>query len=302
MRKTTRLKELILQRQALPVPGVYDCLTARLAEQAGFQAVQVSGYGLSAALLGQPDVGLLSFGEVLEMTRRIVAAVDIPVMADGDTGYGNALNTYRTVREFEAVGCAGINLEDQVSPKRCGHMDGKELIPVEEMVNKIRAAVEARRDPDFVINARTDAIAVEGIEGAIRRGNAYAEAGADLIFVEAPRSREEIERVVREINAPVSINMLDFGKTPLIPLDELRAMGVARVSFPLTTLFAAAYNVLGALEHLKVHGCMTGYHDRMMPFAEFTERMGLPAIRELEERFLLPEQLERKYGGNREGR
>ena len=296
MRKTTRLKQLILQRQALPVPGVYDCLTAKLAEQVGFQAVQVSGYGLSAALLGQPDVGLLSFGEVLEMTRRIAQCVDIPVMADGDTGYGNPINTFRTVREFEAAGCAGINLEDQVSPKRCGHMEGKELIPVEEMVAKIRAAVDARCDPDFVINARTDAIAVEGVEGAIRRGNAYAEAGADLIFVEAPRSREEIERVVREIKAPVSINMLDFGKTPLIPLDELRALGVARVSFPLTTLFAAAYNVLGALEHLKEHGIMVGYHDRMMSFTEFTDRLGLPRIREMEQRYLPPEEIARKYG------
>lgn len=301
MRKTTRLKQLILQRRAVPVPGVYDCLTAKLAEQAGFEAIQVSGYGLSAALLGKPDVGLLSFGEVLDMTRRIAAAVDIPVMADGDTGYGNALNTYRTVQELEAAGCAGVNLEDQVFPKRCGHMDGKELVPIEEMVSKIRAAVAARRDPDFVINARTDAIAVGGIEEAIRRGNAYAEAGADLIFVEAPRSREEIERAVREIKAPVSINMLDFGKTPLIPLSELRAMGVARVSFPLTTLFAAAHGVVQALEHLKAHGIMTGYHDHMMTFKEFTDRLGLPTIRALEEQFLPPEQLARKYGmiGNR---
>lgn len=300
MKKTTRLKKLILDPKILIMPGAYDALSAKIIERAGFQAVQASGYGIAASYLGMPDVGLLTMSEMLDQTRRIARAVDIPVMGDGDTGFGNAINVYRTVQEFEAAGVAGINLEDQVFPKRCGHMEGKEIVSLEEMVKKIEAAVAARRDPDFVINARTDAIAVAGVEEAIRRGNAYAEAGADLIFVEAPRSVEEIRRVVQEIKAPVSINMLDDGKTPLLPVEELEKMGVARVSFPLTALFAAAFAVREAMEYLQKHHLMTGYADRLYRFAEFTDLVGLPVIRDLEARYLPEKVVEAKYGG-REG-
>ncbi|MBC7238532.1 MAG: isocitrate lyase/PEP mutase family protein, partial [Chloroflexi bacterium] len=219
MKKSTLLRKLLLERKALVVPGAHDVISAKLIEKHGFKALQVSGFGLSASLLGLPDMGFLSFFEVLTLTRNIVNAVNIPVMADADTGYGNAINAMRVTEEFIKIGAAGMNIEDQVFPKRCGHLEGKEIIPIEEMVLKIKACAKVRDklDPDFVINARTDAIALGGIEEAIKRGNAYAEAGADIIFVEAPRNIEEVERVAKEIKAPISINLFDLaggGKTP----------------------------------------------------------------------------------------
>ena len=190
MKKTTLLRKMLEAREPLVMVGAYDAISAILIQRAGFKAIQCSGFGIAASLLGKPDVGLLSYGEMLDQTRKIVQSVDVPVMADGDTGFGTAVNVYRTVQEFEAISAAGVNLEDQVFPKRCGHLEGKEIVPVEEMVGKIEAAKAARTDPDFIINARTDAIAVSGIDEAIRRGNAYAEAGADLVFVEAPRTAD----------------------------------------------------------------------------------------------------------------
>jgi methylisocitrate lyase len=287
MRKTTRLKELILDRRVLVMPGAYDALSARIIERAGFQAVQCSGYGIAASVLGMPDVGLLTMTEMLNQTRNICAAVSIPVMADGDTGFGNVVNTWHAVRAFEAAGAAGINLEDQVFPKRCGHMDGKEVIAMDEMVQKIRAAMAAKTDPDFVINARTDAIAVLGIEEAIRRGNAYAAAGADLIFVEAPPSPEEIRHVIRSIQAPVSINMTDGGKTPLATIAELQEWGAARVSIPVTAVFAAAKAVERAMQIILAEGISpTVNHPEMVTtFKEFTDLVGLPDIKALQARF-----------------
>jgi carboxyvinyl-carboxyphosphonate phosphorylmutase len=296
MRKTTRLKQLIQDSKVLMMPGAYDALSAKIIEAAGFDAVQVSGFGLSASLLGQADAGLITMTEMVNQTRNIARVIDIPVMGDGDTGFGNAVNVYRTVREFEDAGVAGINLEDQVFPKRCGHMEGKEIISLEEMVLKIEAAADGRRDKDFVINARTDAIAVVGIEEAIRRGNAYAKAGADLIFVEAPTSLDQIRQAVKSIHAPVSINMLDWGKTPLQTLETLQEIGVARISFPLTTVFAAASGVLKAMRHLKEHGNMIAYQDELMNFGEFTRLVGLPDIRELENRYLPKSTIQTKYG------
>lgn len=286
-KKTTTLKRLIEAKEILVMPGAYDALSARLIEVAGFKAVQCSGFGIAASLLGMPDVGLLSFGEMLNHTRHICAAVSIPVMADGDTGFGNVVNTYRTVREFEAAGAAGINLEDQVFPKRCGHMDGKEVICQEEMVLKIRAAAEARRDKDFIINARTDAIAVYGIDEAIKRGNAYAEAGADLIFMEAPKTVLDIKRVINSINAPVSINMADGGKTQVATVRELEEWGAARLSLPVTPVFAAARAVLDALAIVNQEGVSpwTNHPEKTMQFKEFTDLVGLPAIREFEQQF-----------------
>jgi 2-methylisocitrate lyase-like PEP mutase family enzyme len=178
-------------------PGAYDALSARIVEAAGFPAVYMTGYGSSAALLGQPDVGLLSMAEMVENARRIVQAVSVPVIADADTGYGNALNVARTLRAYEAAGVAGIHIEDQVAPKKCGHMAGKQVIPAEEMVQKLRAAVEARRDPDFLIIARTDARAVNGLADALMRGECYRDAGADMLFVEAPESEAEVEQIAR---------------------------------------------------------------------------------------------------------
>jgi len=225
--------------------------------------------------------------EMLSQTRNICNAVDIPVMADGDTGFGNAVNVYYTVQAFEAAGAAGINLEDQVFPKRCGHMDGKEVVPMAEMIQKIRAAAGARKDKDFVINARTDAIAVHGVEEAIRRGNAYAAAGADMIFVEAPHSVEAIKYVIRSIKAPVSINLTDGGKTPLVTIAQLEEWGAARVSIPVTPIFAAARAIETALEVILAEGVVptVNHPEMMMTFKEFTDLVGLPAIKALEKEY-----------------
>lgn len=289
MKATTQLKRMIEERKALVVPGCHDALSAKLAQRAGFRAIQASGFGIAASLLGEPDVGLATLTEMVDQTRRMVDAVTIPVMADGDTGNGNAINVIRTVREYENAGCAGINLEDQVFPKRCGHMEGKQLVSSEEMVLKIQAAVHARRDSDFVINARTDAIAVEGFDEAIRRANAYAEAGADLIFMEAPTSADMIRKCVEAIKAPVSINLFDAvkgGKTPLIAIEELRAMGVARISIPVGLIFASAKGMMNYLAAIAGDRLASDRYDLVTTFDEFKDLVGLPDIRKLEERFL----------------
>lgn len=297
IKKTTKLKQLILDKKILVMPGAYDALSAIIIERAGFQAIQCSGYSIAASVLGKPDVGILSMSEMLNQTRNICAAVNVPVMADGDTGFGNAINTYYTVQAFEAAGAAGINLEDQVFPKRCGHMEGKEIISIEEMVKKIRAAVDAKKDKDFVINARTDAIAVYGVEEAIKRGNAYAEAGADLIFVEAPRSVEEIKYVIKNIKAPVSINMTDGGKTPIATIKELEEWGAARVSIPVTAIFAAAKAIEKAMRVIMEEGITpsANHPEDVMTFKEFTDLVGLPLIKEMEKKYLPEAVLERKY-------
>jgi methylisocitrate lyase len=301
MRKTTILKKLINDPEILVMPGVYDALSAKIAEMLGFKAVQCSGYGFAASLLGKPDIGLLTLTEMVDHTKGIASAINIPVMADADTGFGNAINVMRTVKELEKAGAAGMNLEDQVFPKKCGHMEGKQIIPLEEAVLKIEAAVSAKTDPDFVINARTDAIAVAGVEEAIRRGNAYARAGADLIFVEAPNSVNDIKRVIQSIDAPVSINMLEGGKTPLVTVEQLQEWGAARVSFPLTTIFAAARGVYNALKVLKEKGSTKDDQDLLITFGEFVKIVGLPEIRELEKRFLPKEVYEEKDTNRKKG-
>ncbi|MGB4096928.1 MAG: oxaloacetate decarboxylase, partial [Acetomicrobium sp.] len=271
-------------------PGAHDVMSAKLIERAGFKACQVSGFGLSATYLGLPDMAFLSFAEALNFSKNIIDAVDIPVMVDADTGFGNAVNAMRVTEEFIKIGAAGMNIEDQVFPKRCGHLEGKQIIPMDEMVLKIKACIEVKKklDPDFVINARTDAIAVSGVEEAIKRGNAYAEAGADLIFIEAPRTREDIIRLVKEIQAPISINLFDAvsgGKTPLIDIDELKEMGVARVSIPVGPLFAAVKGMINYLDVIK-DGIAEGRTDLVVPFAEFKELVGFNKYRELEKKFL----------------
>lgn len=274
MRKTTRLKTLIEAPELLVMPGAYDALSAMLIEQAGFDAVQCSGFGLAASHLGLPDIGILGFREMLDRTRVIAGVVDVPVMADGDTGFGDAGTTWHVVREFEAAGAAGINLEDQVMPKRCGHFTGKSVIPMEEMVGKLRAAADARRDPDFVLNARTDALQPHGVEEAIRRGNAYAEAGATLIFVDGIETREEVTRVIAEIAAPVSINMVEGGRTPMFTFAELQELGAARVSCPVTPILAAMKGVQTALTALRNSGAPGAQPELLAGFDEIKARLG----------------------------
>jgi methylisocitrate lyase len=300
MKQSTKLKKIINERRAVIAPGCYDALSAMLIEEAGFEVTQVSGFGVSASVLGKPDVGLLGWNEVLNATWRIAQAVEIPVMGDGDTGFGNALNVMRTVEDLIQAGAAGVNLEDQVFPKRCGHMPGKQLISEQEMVLKLEAAVEAKRkkDPDFVINARTDAIAVTGYEDAIHRANAYAEAGADMIFLEAPTSKEMIRDAVERIKAPVSINLFDSvvgGKTPLVPIPELADLGVARVSVPVGTIFVVTKSLRDYLRLLKERGTMPDRTDLLVSFDDFKELIGLSEYREREDRFLPTATVEEKY-------
>lgn len=296
MKKTTLLRQLLSERKAIPVPGAHDVVSAMLIEKTGFKALQVSGFGLSATLLGLPDMAFLSFAEVLEFTRNIIDAVNIPVMADADTGYGNAVNAMRVTEKFIKAGAAGLNLEDQVFPKRCGHIEGKSIIPCDEMTLKIKACAKIRGelDRDFIINARTDAIAVAGVEEAIRRGNEYIAAGADMIFVEAPRTVEEIERAAKGIDGLVSINLFDNiegGKTPLVSVEELSKIGVARVSIPVGTTFAAARGVLNYLEAIKGGRLAPERKDLTFSFGEFKNLVGVPGFRDLEKEFL-PEFVE----------
>jgi len=291
MKYSSLLRQMLSERKALPVPGAHDVISAKLAEKAGFRALQVSGFGLSATLLGLPDMAFLSFSEVLEFTRHIIDAVNIPVMADADTGYGNAINAMRVTEMFIKAGAAGMNIEDQVFPKRCGHIEGKTIIPSEEMVLKIKACAKVRDslDADFIINARTDAIAVAGVDEAIRRGNEYIEAGADMIFVEAPRTVEEIERAVRGINGLVSINLFDNiegGKTPLISTEELAKIGVARLSIPVGSTFAAAKGVRDYYEAIKGGRLAPERKDLVFSFAEFKDLVGVPGFREQEKEYL----------------
>ncbi|MCI8615390.1 MAG: isocitrate lyase/PEP mutase family protein [Lachnospiraceae bacterium] len=299
MKKATCLQNLLKSQEILVMPGAYDCLSAMLIQKTGYKAVQCSGYGFAASLLGLPDCGLMTFSEVLEHTRNIVRCVDIPVMADGDTGYGNVVNVIRTVREFEACSCAGVNLEDQIWPKRCGHMAGKEVISQEEMVEKIRAAAWARQDKDFVINARTDARQKYGPQEAVRRAKAYWEAGADLIFLEAPQSLEELKYFAAELvplGIRISANMLDGGRTPIVTFKQLEEMGYSRCSVPVMTTYAAAKGVESALIQMMEDGNNQDLGDKITPFQEFNKLIGLPKIREIEEQFMSEQDIDLKYG------
>ena len=303
MKKTTLFRQLIEAEGILIQPGVYDGFSARLIEQMGFKSGSVSGAGLSETTLGWADVGLLSYEANVSRSRDIAACVDIPLSADADTGYGNAVNVFFTVRGFEAAGLDGIMLEDQVSPKRCGHMDGKEVISAEEGVEKIRAAGEAKRDPDFIIKARTDATATHGVKEAIRRLNLYAEAGADLLFADAILTREDIALVAKEVSKPLSVNM-GFGirarpTTPLICARELQDLGVAVVSYPRLCTSAAIMgmrNALGVLKQSIEEGRVVERPEFAVSFAEINDLMGLGTIRDLEQKFLTKDQLASKYG------
>ncbi|MGY1717176.1 oxaloacetate decarboxylase [Geodermatophilus sp. SYSU D01106] len=280
-----RLRELLAGPGPLMAPGAYDALTARLVEQAGFDAVYMTGFGTTAGLLGRPDVGLLSGAEMVDNARRIAAAVDVPVIADADTGYGNAINVVRTVQLYEQAGVAGIQLEDQVMPKKCGHMSGKALIGAGEMVGKIRAAAAARRDPDLVLIARTDAVAVTGVDDALARARAYAEAGADLLFVEAPTTEADVERVAGELAgvAPLVFNWAEGGRTPPLSLERMAELGFALVIYPIGTLLAATAGVRSLLASLKQQGVPP--LDGLPTFGEFTDLVGLPEVQDLEQRF-----------------
>ena len=284
-----RLLALIRAPRLLVMPGAYDPLTARLVEEAGFDAIQCSGYGISVSHLGLPDYGFLGLRDMLDRTARIVEAVSIPVMADADTGFGNAVNAYHAVRGFERIGAAGINIEDQVFPKRCGHLDGKQVIPLAEAVDKVRACADARVDPDFVINARTDALASEGIDAVLERGNAFLEAGATMVFVEGLHSVQAARDAVAGIRGPVAINAVEGGRTPPdFTFAEMEAIGIARVSLPGTTMFAAVRAIRDVLAAVRAHGGIHGYEDRITPFGEVQRLLGMTDLLALERRYARP--------------
>jgi len=287
MKRTTHFRSLLERPGALVVPGVYDALSARICEMVGFEAVFHSGYGTAAVHLGQPDIGLLDMTEMVSQVKAIARAVRIPVMGDSDHGFGNAVNAFRTVQEYIWAGAAGLFLEDQVSPKRCGHMEGKQVIPKEEMMGKLRAALDARNeiDPEFVVMYRTDAIHVTGFEDALDRAKAAVDVGVDMVFVEALETREQMKRVVAEIRVPLMLNLIEGGKTPLVPV--------------LSTLYSAARGMYDVMSRIRAEGVSDGYLEKLFTFREFGELVRLDEVREKEEKYLPAGVLEEKYHGKK---
>jgi len=281
-KKTTLLKKLILDKEILLMPGAHDALSARIIEQAGFKAVSLGGAAPSICSLGKPDVSLLTLTEMATYVRNVVEAVDIPVFADGDTGHGNVTNVIRTTREFEKAGLAGFFIEDQVFPKRCGHTEGKQVIPTEEMIPKIKAALDTRVDQDLVIMARIDSLAIYGIDDAIERAHRYREAGADLIFIEALTSKGEMIRINRELDAPTLATQIEGGKTPLCTAKELEEMGFNTVVYPGSSFFAAAWAIKKLMEELYHTGTTRHYMDKMILFEDLNRMVGLDKVREVE--------------------
>ena len=291
MRATTQLRQLLARPQCLIAPGVADAMAARLVAMEQFEAVYMTGFGTSLTRLGMPDVGLLTVSEMIDNAGRIVDASRLPTVADADTGYGNAINTYRTIRDYEKAGVAGVHIEDQSWPKRCGHLAGKQVIPVDEMVSKLKAACDARRDADFVVIARTDAIAVEGMDAALERGERYREAGADVLFIEAPVGMENVQRVSERFKGvPLLYNMAASGKTPDLSVEELGKLGFRIALYPNWVLLAAIPAIRNLLRELKRTGTVAHMRDKVATFKEFTDVAGLPEIQTLEARYGVPDE------------
>jgi 2-methylisocitrate lyase-like PEP mutase family enzyme len=285
MQPRQTLRALVNRKAGIVVPGAYDAVSARLVERAGFPAVYMTGYGVSASRLGLPDLGFAGLAEMADHVRNLAAAVSIPLIADADTGYGNALSVRRTVRQYEAAGVAALHIEDQVAPKRCGHLSGHQVIPRAEFAGKIRAAVEARTDADLLIIARTDAISAVDFDEGLRRGEAAAKAGADVLFIEAPRSEDQVARIARELDTPLLYNYAPGGRSPLLPFGQLRQLGYAIIILPVDTLLVAARAISDFLGEVKAKddvGALTG---RYLPFRDFNELIGVTAHLALAERY-----------------
>jgi 2-methylisocitrate lyase-like PEP mutase family enzyme len=268
------LRGLIAKKSGLVVPGAYDGVSARLVERAGFSAVYMTGFGTSASRLGLPDLGYAGLAEMADHARNLAAAVGIPLIADADTGYGNALGVRRTVQAYEAAGVAALHIEDQVAPKRCGHLSGHQIVPLGEFAGKVRAAVEARRDPDLTIIARTDAISAVGFDEALRRGEAAARAGADVLFVEAPRDEAQVERIARAFDVPLLYNYTSGGRSPLLPFAQLRALGYAILILPIDTLLVATQAMADFLAGLRERDDVRALSTPAMSFADFNDLIG----------------------------
>ena len=269
------IRQVLRAQGQLIMPGVYDALSAKIAARAGFEVIFITGYSLSATLLGEPDFGLLTQSEVVGAAQRICAVVDTPVIVDADTGYGNAINVMRTVQDLIRAGAAGMFLEDQVWPKRCGHMKGKQVIALDEQLKKLRAAVEAKQGGDFFIVARTDSRQTLGLTEAITRGLAFKEAGADAVFIEAPESKEEMKEIAHQVPGPLVANMLERGVTPLMGPKELKELGFDLIVWPLAPLYSAAQSLTEVYTTLRRDGSTLAILDRLMPFDDFNRIVGL---------------------------
>ena len=275
MDKAHVIRLALSQSGQIIMPGVYDALSAKIAARSGFEVIFITGYSLSATLLGEPDFGLLTQTEVIAAAQRICSVVETPVIVDADTGYGNAINVIRTVRDLIGAGAAGMFLEDQVWPKRCGHMKGKQVIPLDEQLKKLKAAVEARQNRDFFIVARTDSRQALGLNAAIERGIAFKEAGADAVFIEAPESKDEMKEISRQVPGPLVANMLERGVTPLMGPNELKELGFDLVVWPLAPLYSVAKSLTEVYTTLRRDGSTLAILDRLMPFDDFNRVVGL---------------------------
>jgi 2,3-dimethylmalate lyase len=284
---STKYRKLLNEPGTVFMAGVYDSLSAVLAERAGFNIVTHTGYGTAASLIGMPDVGLVSFKEMCDRVTYIARSINIPLMTDADNGYGNAVNVYRTVKEYALGGSAGLFIEDQVWPKRCGHMAGKAVIPAEEMVGKIKAAIDSRNqyDPDFVVGARTDSLATDGFDEAIRRAKLYSQAGVDFVLIEAYENIDQMKIAIEEVEKPLMLNLVEGGKTPLINATQAQSFGFKFVAFPLTTLLSATKAMIHTLEILKKTYSPESYLSDLTTWSEFNEIIGVPKIREMEEKY-----------------
>jgi methylisocitrate lyase len=288
MTPAQRFRALVADPEILQMPACHDGLSAKVLEQAGFQAIAAAGFGLSGSLLGMPDIGLLSGREMIDQYRNLCAAVSIPVFVDIDTGFGDLNNVIRTVREVEATGAAGLFIEDQTYPKRCGHMQGKQVVPVEEYVPKLKAALWARCDPDFVIMARTDAYSVLGLEEALRRSRSYAQAGADMIFVEAlddPQAMRTVNQTLRSLGTPSMANMIEGGRSPFLSTTQLQDIGYDLIAYPCGSLFSAVKAMQDCAAELLHQGTTTGLRERMLSFDAYNRFIGLEDIREHQRQF-----------------
>lgn len=288
--KRRRLAERIRSRELVVAPGVFDMISARVADRLGFEALYMTGYGVSASHLGYPDAGIATYTEMAGRAGAIAQGTATPLIADADTGYGGLLNVRHTVRGYEAAGVAGIQIEDQEVPKKCGHTPGRRVVPLADMVRKIEVAVESRDDPDLLIVARTDARTSHGLDEAIRRGKAFAAAGADVVFVESPESEAEFERIAAEVDAPLLANMVEQGRSPVLSAERLRAIGFAMAIYPGTGFLATAAALEAVFSHLKETGSTHGLTVPLYPFAEMNRLMGFEAVWDFDRRWADPEE------------
>jgi methylisocitrate lyase len=280
-----KLSRMIKSKKPLVIPGVYDAIGAKIAEKVGFDAMFQTGYGTSATLFGMPDYGFIGATETVDNARRISNAISVPLIVDSDTGYGNALSVWKLVKELESAGAAGIFLEDQKWPKRCGHMQGKEVIPQEEYTEKLGAAIDARENKDFIIVARTDSRAIEGLEGAIERGIQNKKTGADAVFIEAPRSLDEMKKIGKEIKSPLVANMIEGGATPMNSAQTLNKIGFNIILYPLSVLFANTFATMNILQELKNTGTTAKYKQKVVNFDQFNNLVELDKFKKMETKY-----------------